>query len=399
MRVLKPKAPGFLVWTVAIWITTLGAECVSAQSFWYGEGELVEPVDPDNIWDQIPQSAAGNTSSLWTENNQENAVFEVSAATGIADTVESPSLSNALWKNTSTVPPQILTGNGEYLPQTSSTPAGSARRMQVALEAVYLSRGSLDGGDFVFDDNGVALNYSELEPGTSTDLRIRWSRVDGYGKGWEFVALKSDSFNARTVVDGPNVVPVFYNAIPAVAQPSWDIDYDSDFETYELNWWGGDRPNLRFGGGFRFINFREEFDIVRTAAPSVGFFSDTDNDLIGFQFLVEYRKWISNQTQLEFGNRTGIFNNNIDVRAFAANGQLHREADAFSFVGNWNAGVRFHTTGLGSWRFGYEAVLLTGVAVAPEQSEALSLFNPSANNIQLGDVFFHGAYGGFEFLF
>lgn len=275
----------------------------------------------------------------------------------------------------------------------------SDRRVYFGIEGVHLIRSGLTGDKFVYDDNGVALRYSDLEPGSSTDLRLRWARVDGTGKGSEFVILKSNGFAERVTVDGPNVFPVFYYSVPANAQESWDIELNSSLDSYELNWWGGSLPNFRCGIGGRYVRFREDFNITNSGNTAAGFFSTTDNEMFGVQLLAEFRKWVGNTTLIEAGNRTGLYYNGIDVVASAANGELDRSTNELAFVGNWNAGLRFYKSGLGSWRIGYEAIMLSGVATGPEQSEALRILEPEVNEIVTGTAFYHGFYGGFELMF
>lgn len=390
----------------------LSAVSLSAQSFYYGDFDPMS-TGPSVGGAPMMQGAPANGVSTWVNGpeigtqpytalqQQPVAQSEPVFMQPVSDVTSNTA--SHLWQDVT--PRQSVEFPGPVPAVQSQLPqrtTHSDRRTYVGVEAIYLSRGGLTPTDFVFDDNGTSLNFSDLDAGNSFDARLRWSRVDGTGKGYELVVLKSDGFSSRNIVNGPNVIPVFFNSIPAEPVDNYDIEYDSSLETYELNYWGGSVPNWRFGVGGRFINFRERFDILSTptAVPNStgGNFSDTDNDLLGVQFLAEFRKWISRSTVIEAGSRTGIYNNNVDVRAFAANGQLHRETNLFSFVGNWNAGLRFHNS-LGYWRVGYETIFLTNVAVAPDQSEALSLFNTSANEIVAGDAFYHGVYAGFELMF
>jgi len=408
------KMCGGLVCHVAVLaiflFTASSAASLSAQSFYYGD---FDPMNSGASVNGAPMmhGATANAVPAWTNGagigTQPYTDLQQHAAAQTGPVFMQPvsdvtsNAASQLWQDVT--PQQSFGLSGpvvqSQLPQRQTH---SDRRTYVGVEAIYLVRDGLSPADFVFDDNGASLNFSDLDAGSSFDGRLRWSRVDGTGKGYEFVVLKSDGFSSRNIVNGPNVVPIFFNSVPSEPVDTYEVQYDSSLETYELNYWGGSRPNLRFGVGGRFINLREEFDILSTpsqvTAPTGGNFSDTDNDLFGVQFLAEFRKWISRSTVLEAGSRTGIYNNNIDVRAFASNGQLHRETNLFSFVGNWNAGLRFHNS-LGYWRVGYEAIYLTNVAVAPDQSETLSLFNTSANEIVAGDAFYHGVYAGFELMF
>lgn len=343
-------------------------------------------------------------ASLWATQPDNSFVAETFDNVAPGQYFASPTAENnaasELWPSLNSSP-SIQSQFNENLHRPTEAPVigrHSDRRVYFGIEALYLIRSGIDGGKFVYDDNGVALNYSDLEPGSSADLRLRWARVDGTGKGTEFVLLKSNGFDERVTVDGPNVFPVFYYSVPASAQDSWDIEMNSDLDSYELNWWGGSQPDLRFGIGGRYVRFQEEFNITNSANTAAGFFSTTDNEMFGVQLLAEYRKWVGNTTLIEAGNRTGLYYNGIDVVASAANGELNRDTNGLAFVGNWNAGLRFHK-GLGAWRIGYEAIMLSGVATGPAQSEALRILDPEVGEIVTGTAFYHGVYGGFELMF
>ena len=262
------------------------------------------------------------------------------------------------------------------------------------IEAVFLSRSDLDDVDFVFDDNGPSLSYADLDPGSDTAVRIRLGYMDGEGQGFEFVSTDLDDFGGTQVVDGPNVLPIFFSSFPAQAQPSWDVTYTSEFSTYEFNAWVRPSDNFRYGIGARYMDLRENFDVVISAQNTNGFFSDSDNDLFGAQWVGEYSRSISNTLEFVIGLKLGGFYNNVDSRFFAENVQFHLEDDTFSFVTDLNVGLTHHISSSATFSIGYQLLNLTDVALAPNQSRSVQAFAPDANDLDFDNALFNGAHVG-----
>lgn len=267
------------------------------------------------------------------------------------------------------------------------------------IEALYLTRSGLDDVDFVFDDNGSSLSYSDLDPGSDTTARVRLGYMDGRGQGFEYVSFDFDDFGRTQVVDGPNVLPIFFSSVPANAQPSWDITYTGEFSSHEINAWIRHSDNFRWGFGARYLDLREDFNVVVSAQNTNGFFSDTDNDLFGAQWVGEYSRPISNTLEFVVGLKLGGFYNNVDSRFFAENVQFHLEDENFSFVTDLNVGLTHHIGPSATISLGYQLINLTEAAVAPNQSRSVQAFAPNANDLDFDNALFNGAFVGINVRF
>lgn len=261
------------------------------------------------------------------------------------------------------------------------------------VEGVFLSRSKIDPGVFVFDDNGSVMDYDDLSLGMGGGLRVGMQYFAPDETGWEFAFLTQDD-QQNSVVTGPNVTPFFFNGIPADPEPSWDVDYDSELRSYEFNRWVRHNSRTRMGFGTRQISLRENFNILSTADPTSGFRSDSDNDLFGGQLMIERNRPLGHGLQLVLGGKAGGYYNNVDVRAFALNGQIHREDSQFSFVGDFKAGLTMDVNSLVRLQAGYQGLIMTDLALAPNQSETLAVLDQNFGEIDFGTIFFHGFYFG-----
>ena len=268
------------------------------------------------------------------------------------------------------------------------------------IEASYLARGRFDDIDFVFDDNGPALSYADIRPGGATAARVRLGLMDAEGRGVEGVYANYDNFGGTTVVDGPNVVPVVYSSIFADPEPSYDIRFTGKLTTYELNVWVRANDNFRYGFGARIFDLREDFNIVISGRPtSDGFFSDADNDLYGLQWLGEYSKPVSQRMDFVAGIKLGGFYNNIDSNYLAENLEFNLDDDVFSFATDFNVGLRHRINASSSLSLGYQLLNISRVALAPNQSRSVNAFEPDADDLDLDNAFFNGAYVGLDVRF
>ena len=99
--------------------------------------------------------------------------------------------------------------------------------------------------------------------------------------------------------------------------------------------------------------------------------------------------------RIEGGINGGVYLNEIDVYAEALNVTQVWSQDETAFIGKANIAwvIPFWPV---NFRVGYQAIFLSGVALAPDQSAALSIFS-SSGSAAVGDVFYHGAILGVEF--
>ena len=347
-------------------------------------------------------ASAANAQSGWYDGwTDQNAQAITDPFTGVSnqqffgDSSSGPSLDDPFFKDT---PADNVSAHPFFDDSAESfSPArnkSQTLKPMLGLEALYLSRSGLDDVDFVFDDNGPSLSYSDLDPGSDASVRFRAGLMDGRGQGFEYVSFDFDDFGRTQVVDGPNVLPVFFGGSPANAQPSWDITYTGEFSSHEINVWARTSDRFRCGLGARYMNLREDFNVVDSSQTTTGFFSDSDNDLFGAQWVGEYSHPISNTLEVVVGLKLGGFYNNVDSRFFAENVQFHLEDETFSFVTDLNVGLTHHISQSATFSLGYQLINLTDVAVAPNQSRSVQAFAPDSNDLDFDNALFNGAYAG-----
>src|SRR5262249_33335473 len=98
----------------------------------------------------------------------------------------------------------------------------------------------------------------------------------------------------------------------------------------------------------------------------------------------------------------GIYNDHFKVGAQATSGgapiRIAPRDDMTSFVGEYNVGWEIHTVPCMTFRFGYQALWLTDVALATDQLNQYSIFT-SNGNVRKGNALYHGGFGGLVFTF
>ena len=297
------------------------------------------------------------------------------------------------------VPQNLHSSNSMQLGAWQNTGKNDSIHHRITAEALFLGRSNIDGPAFVFDDNGDALSYSDLSFGLETGYRFGYGFFANSDSGLEFLY----SENTNTLVNaqnGPNVTPLFFNGIPADPVNSYDVSYDTDLESFEVNFWARNRPGGRIGIGARFFRISEQFDIIETSANTRdGFFANTGNDLAGLQIMLDERRTLYDGIRLHAGLKAGGYGNDIDLFAEALNAETVGSDGAFSFNLDFWAGIEMQFDGITQLRFGYQGLFFSNIALAPAQSEALSIFNPINDDLLTQSVTYHGLYLGANLTF
>ncbi len=323
-------------------------------------------------------------------------------------------------------------------PHCMGSPTGDWPRLYVLADLVPLMRDQTD--DVVFQTLGRG-GEPVLESDDCADYFDAGTRVGlGYTLGpWyrlEASYLGAYEWNDRTSVwdfglngrlERGRLFSPFSNFGQPFGVPGLDfnqfasVEMNSKFSGVELNL--RRRWNLReqryhyaatsFLLGLRYMNVDERLlYFTESAVPGgVGAINDigiwTDNDLIGVQlgwlsqFMVHRRGWI------DFEIKGGIYNNRGSVNTLytAADGDGLIEGqfgysdarDRTSFMGELSLSYSHHITSMLTFRAGYNAMWITGLALAsqnlPTDINLLAL--GPAQVQQCGDVVYHGPHVGF----
>jgi hypothetical protein len=221
--------------------------------------------------------------------------------------------------------------------------------------------------------------------------------LDDCGHDVEFSYLGLDTFEhsvTRSINDP--IVFAFFGGVPANPRQSYTAEYRSEINSGELNIRGRIAPQVSWLAGFRFIELRERFNITSSQG---GFFSNTDNDLYGFQLGGDVQLFRVRRSLVFSTLKAGIYYDNADVAASADSpgglvGFIDDE-DVAAFVGDVALGMLIPMGPSADLRLGYQGLFLDGVGLAPDQSDNFSLFT-SSGSLDQSSLFYHGGFIGVD---
>ena len=146
--------------------------------------------------------------------------------------------------------------------------------------------------------------------------------------------------------------------------------------------------------GFRVFDLREEFNIWETGT-NAGFFSDTDNEMYGLQIGGQGLLFQGPRFRLETTAKAGVFYDDVSLFAVDATRQLKTNFTRTAFAGELQLTLSYQVGPRMLLRTGYQALWLSGVGKAPDQSVDSSI---SAGRAVLatGDIIYQGGFLGLE---
>lgn len=251
-----------------------------------------------------------------------------------------------------------------------------------------------DRGQFDFDfeygvDASIARRLNHRH-----DLQFRYSRIFD---GWDSAATGS-TFSAPGLV--------VHSSPPLLLAPGRDVraTYESELGSFELNLRRRFNHYLTLLMGFRYTEVDERFHAeLFGPGPVLGTYDTaTENRLYGLQFGGEAVLWdrggrlrIDNIVKAGiYGNGSGEQNTVLDTGTggvFTASDQGGHVA----FVGEVGLYAVFRLNDHLSIRGGYQAMVIEGLALAPDQVAVTDFV--VGNGIDAGgNVFYHGALLGIE---
>lgn len=179
--------------------------------------------------------------------------------------------------------------------------------------------------------------------------------------------------------------------------------------------------DLQWLAGIRYFRFDEFFQYASsvpggyTYSPRELYYDiDTQNELFGFQVGGLAQRAFGCRWSVFGGTKLGIYNNRIShsssiygpsggavVNTGSYAGTIYNvnsHKDDLSFMGEFNAGVRFQFARCWRATLGYRAAAMTGVALAPNQIPYDFSYIPGVRAIDTdGSLVLHGAFLGVEF--
>jgi hypothetical protein len=259
-------------------------------------------------------------------------------------------------------------------------------------------------------DSAVLIQDQSIEPQTLNasafdfDFELGWDvTLIGHIGGLPEVEIRHLSVDGWTapasqeMLAGPieiqAAVPIFVNATGTVA-----AQHGSDLHSSEINarWPCTDRVTLL--AGFRYLELDEQF---HADVPSnVAFDWRTRNRLYGGQIGAEASLWEHRCLTIEGTARLGLFGNAAAQDGYLRTGRVTvadtASCDGTSYLVEAGLTVLYQLTPKLALRGAYNVLWLGDVALATDQV-ALTGFVVESSVDDDGDVFYHGAFLGFEF--
>jgi len=260
-------------------------------------------------------------------------------------------------------------------------------RFRVGVDFLFFARSG--ASDFEFSTDGS--NFSDFDFGTEADVRLNFQFMDDTGTGFELSFFDIGGFDAELASDSSDAVPTFFGGVP-VNGGVFDANYRSEFRTIEVNAWAHQDVETRVGLGFRYFGLDEDLDILLSGSSN-GFFSETDNDLWGFQILYDRKKTFNQFFGFDYGLKGGFLINRAEMFAEAANIEGGTENSNIGGFLNFFFGLNYRAAENIRFRIGYEGIGVFGVALAPDQSAQQDIFAGLVDPVR-GSIYVGGLYIG-----
>ena len=183
------------------------------------------------------------------------------------------------------------------------------------------------------------------------------------------------------------------------------FETDALIQSFEANWRRGNGGPLTWLVGFRWVEWDESLSIRDTAGQFTDAFDTlTGNDLYGAQLGLDAMLWNRSQViSIDGVAKAGVYYNNAYQQTSAydgvSRGPLRASANETSFFGELGITMDARITEWLSWRLGYTAFWLSGVAEAAGQLSSTELqlpVPPPATINTNGSVFLQGFTTGIE---
>ena len=277
----------------------------------------------------------------------------------------------------------------------------------VSVDSVFLSR-SDDMATVLFRDtftNAVILHTGQLDMGTAAGpvVSIKRDLAEGWGVGFRFFDLDGWD-NAFRYTSGTDMRESF-NGMAYSDIDQFDILSTSRLTNVELNLEKEVAAGLVVLAGYRFLELDERFRIdARNAIPQVPAIeisdTQTSSQLHGLQFglrgtLLEFQR-----LRLEAGGTAGLYGNHVSQQVFIRNSTNNlppysTRSDEAAFVGDLNVTGLYRLTSHLSLRGGFQMLWLSGVALAPNQTQNNTAFGARGIDNE-SSVFYCGGFAGLQ---
>jgi hypothetical protein len=279
----------------------------------------------------------------------------------------------------------------------------------VQVDALFLQRGNTANTQNVVQTNGTGLAAVQSDdfnlPVVAGPRIVLGIRADEYS-AWEASYFGTHFWTSTIGVNDPNNLDLPGAVGIAAADfhqaDSMAVTYRSQIHNAELNYIPlGYGPSVF--AGFRYLNWAERLTISSQNNANQSFYDlNTTNNLFGAQ-LGTHASWLGAYVDWDLTGKAGIFGNSAHgtQRLSDANDTLVlRNTDlsgsAFSFIGEINVNAIRRLNAKWQARIGYNLILVTGLALAPDQLDFTNNATSGTRFDRAGSVFLHGANVGID---
>jgi hypothetical protein len=342
-----------------------------------------------------------------------------------------------------------MTGNGEgSLPSFSETTADPSQgasyfdagidqsccpRWTASADAIILQRIGTFNQTLVTTYPGAPSPTAHFVVGQGTDQLLSGDLTQGFAAGskigliqhgddgydLEFSFFEVEGWkNAQSVSSGTDTTPVFVapggfvqTTDSATQYMQWE--YATRLYNAEINVRWDLCPRVTMLAGFRWANVSEQLQGTLPPQRAVPFWNtETKNNLYGFQIGAEGKLLERGRFSLGCVVKAGLSGNHAEetttVSIYRILFQETASTDHAAFVGDIGVQCKYQVTQRLSFRAGYQAIWLQGIALAPAQiPETYSHIAILPQDIYVqalgvnsgSGVFYHGATAGLEYSF
>ena len=279
----------------------------------------------------------------------------------------------------------------------------------IGTEAIFLKRSTSEPQELILDaaDNDVLINATDASFTFEPGLLIRGGVFTDAGPGLEIVYFGIDDWHGserEVETNGLNLAgDIGLTTFDFFAADKVRVDYDSELDNFELN---VVQPygHLWIISGFRYMELSEVFNInsFDTDSGRSDFNIETDNFLWGAQvgFRAEYDFYAIG---VDIIGKVGLFDNAGYQRQILRdlNNTIElRDADSVgahvATVGEFGISGTVQLTEVFMLRAGYNILVLSGLALAPQQIDLSDDIGAGTSLNQDGEILAHGINIGIE---
>lgn len=274
---------------------------------------------------------------------------------------------------------------------------GGVGRWAFEVDAVMLWQGNIPGRPMLADNVGqTLLDVNQADTPTSAGPRYRVAFDVDQRHAIEGIFFTAEDFSGEVHNPGGNPVnlPITGALQPAVLLTA------ARFQSAELNWRRSNGGVITWLMGFRWVEWTQALGFADSStAATQGVVGIAGNDLYGSQIGMDTLLWNAGpRFRLNGVAKAGIFGNRAYFRAdgIPAGGPAAADGKEVSFFGEAGLMADVGITSRLTWRTGYSAYWLSGVAL-PAENFSSGTFAGGAAPINTGEsVLVHGVTTGLE---